>query len=146
MRIAPGEDIAVLLCSSGTTGLPKGVMLTHRAVISMGLMMTGPDGIKEDDVLPGQLPLFHAFGVMVTMSAGPATGATSVLLTQPDFGQFLRLVHDYAPRAPMLHHRRWFSCQEPTGGRLRTSRPCGSFSPGPRHWGADVEQIAAARR
>jgi len=95
VRIAPGEDIAVLLCSSGTTGLPKGVMLTHRAVISMGLMMTGPDGIKEDDVLPGQLPLFHAFGVMVTMSAGLATGATSVLLTQPDFGQFLRLVHDY---------------------------------------------------
>jgi acyl-CoA synthetase (AMP-forming)/AMP-acid ligase II len=93
--IDPEHDIAALLCSSGTTGLPKSVMLSHRALVATGAIAAGPIGVEEQDVLPGHLPLFHAYGVLINLAAGPMAGATSVVIPRFEFERFLQLVQSY---------------------------------------------------
>jgi acyl-CoA synthetase (AMP-forming)/AMP-acid ligase II len=100
-HIDPQTDIAALLSSSGTTGLPKGVMLTHRNLTSMALASIGSGGIVETDIVPGQLPLFHMAGVNMTISAYLVAGATSVLMPRFDFEALLRLIQEY--RATILN-------------------------------------------
>ncbi len=95
VSIDPRNDIAALLSSSGTTGMPKGVILTHRALISMGLQAGAPHELREDDIIPGNLPLFHAYAVTITLSTALSVGATSVILPRFDFERFLRLIQDY---------------------------------------------------
>ena len=65
-----GEDTAVILYTSGTTGKPKGAELTHSNLYRNCRRRLGEarrDG--EDDVLLGALPLFHSFGQTCTMNA-----------------------------------------------------------------------------
>lgn len=95
VHIDPQNDVAALLCSSGTTGLPKGVMLTHSSLVAMALIPPAAGKMSESDVVPAQLPLFHAFGVLSTMTACLATGVTNVILPRFDFAQFLQLIQDY---------------------------------------------------
>ncbi len=95
VEIDPHRDVAALLCSSGTTGLPKSVMLTHRALVSIGATVAAPWEIEERDVVPGQLPLFHSFGVLITLAGCPMAGATSVVLPRFDLERYLGLVQDY---------------------------------------------------
>jgi len=57
------KSLALLVYSSGTTGLPKGVMLTHRNIVANTLMITaGGDSVGPDDVLTGTLPFAHIAG------------------------------------------------------------------------------------
>ncbi len=93
--IDPEREIAALLCSSGTTGMPKSVMLSHRALVATGAVAVVPEGVQEHDVLPGQLPFFHAFGVLINLAAGPMAGATSVIVSRFEFERFLQLVQTY---------------------------------------------------
>jgi acyl-CoA synthetase (AMP-forming)/AMP-acid ligase II len=93
--IDPERDIAALLCSSGTTGMPKSVMLSHRALVATGAIAVGPEGTEENAVLPGHLPFFHAFGVLINLAAGPMVGATSVIVSRFEFERFLQLIQDY---------------------------------------------------
>jgi len=74
------DDTAVLLYTSGTTGPPKGVMLTHRNLLSdvEGLLETGVIG-PEENVLAA-LPLYHAYPLMGTLIAPFVAGATVTLL------------------------------------------------------------------
>jgi acyl-CoA synthetase (AMP-forming)/AMP-acid ligase II len=95
VQIDPRNDVVALLCSSGTTGMPKGVMLTHRALGGMALIPEGMGELAETDVVPGHLPLFHAFGVLTTLTSCLASGTTSVILPRFDFELFLRLIQDY---------------------------------------------------
>ncbi|MDX6627351.1 MAG: hypothetical protein QOE56_2340, partial [Solirubrobacterales bacterium] len=83
VEIDPAEDLAVLPYSSGTTGLPKGVMLTHRNLVA-NLIQAGPtSGAGAGDVLIGCLPFFHIYGMQVTMNLGLRGGAT--IVTVPRF-------------------------------------------------------------
>ena len=95
VTIDPHEDVVAILCSSGTTGLPKGVQLTHDWFVASACQFAVMGEIDEDDVLPGHLPFFHAFGLLVSVTHGLALGATSVLLPRFDLVQFLQLVQDY---------------------------------------------------
>ncbi|TGN56712.1 long-chain fatty acid--CoA ligase [Paracoccus liaowanqingii] len=72
----PGTGMtAVILYTTGTTGLPKGVMLTHGNLIFGGLSSARLRGIGPADVIHGVLPLTHVFGLTSMMCAGLSAGA-----------------------------------------------------------------------
>lgn len=74
------HDPAVLLYTSGTTGVPKGATLTHANMLSNARTCQGVFGFAAADVIFGGLPLFHSFGQTVSMNAVFAAGATIALL------------------------------------------------------------------
>ncbi|MFD0262373.1 long-chain fatty acid--CoA ligase [Kitasatospora indigofera] len=82
-------DTAVVLYTSGTTGLPKGAELTHSNMVHNALMATRQFGLGQDDVLLLALPLFHSFGQTVQLNAAFAGGATVVLMPRFDAGAVL---------------------------------------------------------
>jgi long-chain acyl-CoA synthetase len=86
-------DEAVILYTSGTTGKPKGAVLTHLN-ISMNVLVNCFDviGIREGDVILGCLPLFHSFGQTCAMNTGFKAGATLVLMPRFDGAQALDLI------------------------------------------------------
>jgi acyl-CoA synthetase (AMP-forming)/AMP-acid ligase II len=90
--IDPGDDLAVLPYSSGTTGLPKGVMLTHRNLVANLAQVQAGFPIDEGDVLIACLPFFHIYGMTVIMNQGLRQGATLVTMPRFDFEQFLDLI------------------------------------------------------
>ncbi len=83
----------MILYTSGTTGSPKGALLTHlnmtmNAIVSANSVLT----LSRDDVILGCLPLFHAFGQTCAMNAGFYAGATLVLLPRFDGAGALDLI------------------------------------------------------
>ena len=76
----PGAtDLALLQYTSGTTGTPKGAMLTHRNLESNALMGRHWLGSSCDEVVYGVLPLFHAFGLTLGVTFAMSLGAKLVL-------------------------------------------------------------------
>jgi acyl-CoA synthetase (AMP-forming)/AMP-acid ligase II len=92
----PAADLAVLPYSSGTTGLPKGVMLTHRNLVANVLQIQAAYPISADDTLIGCLPFFHIYGQTVIMNQGLWAGATIVTMPRFDLEQFLDLIERHA--------------------------------------------------
>ena len=90
-----GSDLAVIPYSSGTTGLPKGVMLSHRNLIANVLQFTQVIEMQEDDVLIGVLPFFHIYGLTEIMNAGRHFGATIVTMPRFDLDGFLGLIAEH---------------------------------------------------
>ncbi|KUL39928.1 long-chain-fatty-acid--CoA ligase [Actinoplanes awajinensis] len=75
------EDVAVILYTSGTTGKPKGALLTHlNLVMNAAINVFDVHPLTGDDVVLGCLPLFHTFGQTVGMNATFRLGGTLVLL------------------------------------------------------------------
>ncbi len=68
-------DIAVILYTTGTTGTPKGVMLTHGNLIFGGRSSVAIRGMTRDDVIYGVLPLTHVFGLSSIITAAMCAGA-----------------------------------------------------------------------
>ncbi len=95
-EIDPTTDIAVLPYSSGTTGLPKGVMLTHRNLVANLCQTQVAFPIEPDDTLIGVLPFFHIYGMTVIMNQGLLAGATIVTMPRFDLEQFLELLERHA--------------------------------------------------
>jgi len=77
------EDLVALPYSSGTTGLPKGVMLTHLNLVANLLQTASALDLGEGDTLLGVLPFFHIYGMTVIMNGGLYAGAT--IVTMPRF-------------------------------------------------------------
>jgi long-chain acyl-CoA synthetase len=87
------EDDAVILYTSGTTGAPKGAVLTHGNVL-WNVLVTAHDLVHgtPEDVFLCALPLFHAFGQVVVMNVGFLVGACVVLMARFDGDAALELM------------------------------------------------------
>jgi long-chain acyl-CoA synthetase len=89
-----GEDLAVLLFTSGTSGRPKGAMLSHRALLAnIGQCLAlDPTPMLAEDVVLLVLPLFHIYGLNTGLGMVAATGARGVLVERFDVRATLDLV------------------------------------------------------
>ena len=81
--------------SSGTTGLPKGVMLSHTNLVANIGQIQDAFAIESDDTLIGVLPFFHIYGMTVIMNQGLRAGATIVTMPRFDLDQFLGLIAEH---------------------------------------------------
>ncbi|SDD67400.1 malonate--CoA ligase [Rhodospira trueperi] len=75
-----GDDLAAMLYTSGTTGKPKGAMLTHRNLAANGLDLVETWHFSADDVLLHALPIFHAHGLFVAVHCVLLAGASMIWL------------------------------------------------------------------
>ena len=94
MSIDPANDLAVLPYSSGTTGLPKGVMLTHRNIVAQLKQIDAIENIEMPALL-GVLPFFHIYGMVIIMMHGLMRGATIVTMPKFEFEPFLKVLQDW---------------------------------------------------
>jgi fatty-acyl-CoA synthase len=99
-RVSP-EDLCFLQFTSGSTSLPKGVMVTHRNVVANGLAFLGPQGAKrfDDDVALTWLPLFHDMGLIGFVLGTMMADVPTVLLPTESFARrptmWMQAMSDY---------------------------------------------------
>lgn len=93
--IDPINDISVLPYSSGTTGVSKGVCLTHHNLVSNMYQITHLEKFEETDILFGVLPLFHIYGFLLLNLRSVADGCTVIIVPKFDFVQFLTAIQKY---------------------------------------------------
>jgi acyl-CoA synthetase (AMP-forming)/AMP-acid ligase II len=89
------EHVVVLPYSSGTTGLPKGVMLTHRNLVANLGQTEACVTPSGHEVFLAFLPFFHIYGMQVLMNLGLSVGATVVTMPRFDLEQSLQLVQQH---------------------------------------------------
>lgn len=112
-KIAPKEDLAFLVYSSGTTGKPKGVELTHHNMTSNLQQIQSTEGGNlswdgsahcpgipdapqgQGDVVLACLPFFHIYGLNVLIHLPMFTGVTAVVLARFEIEKFCRLIQEH---------------------------------------------------
>jgi long-chain acyl-CoA synthetase len=89
-----GEALALLIFTSGTSGIPKGAMLSHRALVASveQVAYTGVPVVTPDDVVLMNLPLSHVYSLAGTLGALVRVAATAVLVEGVDLARTLRMV------------------------------------------------------
>jgi long-chain acyl-CoA synthetase len=91
----PPDAVAMLLFTSGTSGRPKGAMLTHGAVranLTMLQSLDNPPAVTSDDIVLAVLPLFHIYGLNTVLGMAVSAGACVVLLDRFDPQETLRII------------------------------------------------------
>ncbi|MFF5028098.1 4-coumarate--CoA ligase family protein [Streptomyces collinus] len=91
----PAEDVAALPYSSGTTGVPKGVMLTHRQIATNLAQLEPAVPAGPGDRILAVLPFFHIYGLTALMNAPLRHGATVVVLPRFDLDTFLAAIENH---------------------------------------------------
>lgn len=86
------EDAAVILYTSGTTGRPKGAVLTHANILDTGDAFVEALGTTREDRVATGLPLYHVFGQVSVMTSSMRSGASVFLLHPFDGAAMLQLV------------------------------------------------------
>jgi long-chain acyl-CoA synthetase len=97
VTIDPSTDLAALPYTGGTTGHPKGVMLTHANLLAAQALATAafPGFVPGKEVIVAFLPFFHIYGQVVIMLNGLAQGHLLVLFTSPDTEAILSAMERY---------------------------------------------------
>ncbi|KAI7907903.1 uncharacterized protein BX663DRAFT_557116 [Cokeromyces recurvatus] len=96
--IHPANDLAFICFSSGTTGVAKGVMLTHRNFVSQIMMVTDfeqTDATQMDDVIIGFLPFFHIFGLTTLVFRAFYTNTPVVVIPKFNLQLVCQLIERY---------------------------------------------------
>jgi len=93
--IDPVADVAALPYSSGTTGIPKGVMLTHRSIATNLAQLVPSMPMGPGDRILAVLPFFHIYGLTALMNAPLRQGATVVVLPRFDLDTFLAAIEKH---------------------------------------------------
>ncbi|PKN70111.1 MAG: hypothetical protein CVU54_06880 [Deltaproteobacteria bacterium HGW-Deltaproteobacteria-12] len=92
--VNPKEEIAVLMYTSGTTGFPKGVMLTHHNLLTQFKVGMTVWGGKKDDILLTTIPMNHIFGVLSCLE-GYSGGVVNLMMPPFDPRKVLDAIRDY---------------------------------------------------
>ncbi|GAA3865263.1 4-coumarate--CoA ligase family protein [Streptomyces lacrimifluminis] len=93
--IDPAEDVAALPYSSGTTGVPKGVMLTHRSIATNLEQLAQCVSVAPGDRILAVLPFFHIYGLTALMNMPLKQGATVIVLPRFDLDTFLAAIEKH---------------------------------------------------
>ncbi len=109
LRPTNPDDTALLIYSSGTTGQPKGVQLTHGNLTANTAGLHSAWGWREDDVLLHVLPIYHGHGLPVALYGALYAGATTVMMPKFETKQALDLMVEKActvfMAVPTIHKR-----------------------------------------
>jgi acyl-CoA synthetase (AMP-forming)/AMP-acid ligase II len=91
----PETHLAVLPYSSGTTGNPKGVMLTHRNLVANIAQIRAAQDVQADDAVIAFLPFFHIYGMTVLLNAVLKARARLVMMPRFDLEEFLANIQNH---------------------------------------------------
>jgi long-chain acyl-CoA synthetase len=94
------DDLACLQYTGGTTGIPKGAMLTHGNLVATVMQIRQflmPGSREAEDRIVAILPIFHAYGMNAVMNLGVHLAATLILLPLPDLPMLMRAVRTERP-------------------------------------------------
>ena len=110
VEIQPRIDLALLQYTGGTTGVPKGAMLTHYNLVVNAVQFSTWLGMKSGEVHLAALPLFHIYGMTTTMNAPICTAGRIVLIPDPgDTDSILHAVNQFKPNifcgVPTMYQR-----------------------------------------
>ncbi len=99
VAIDPAEDLAVLQYTGGTTGVSKGVMLTHRNLVANALQIREwfPGGRMAQERILTVLPLFHVYGMTATMNYAMVLAAALILVPKFDIDEVLKTINEHRP-------------------------------------------------
>ncbi|MGW5419134.1 4-coumarate--CoA ligase family protein [Streptomyces sp. NPDC003943] len=95
VEVDPAEDLAALPYSSGTTGVPKGVMLTHASIATNLAQLEPLMPMGTGDRILAVLPFFHVYGLTALMNAPLRRGATVVVLPRFELDGFLAAIEKH---------------------------------------------------
>jgi PAS domain S-box-containing protein len=98
----PHDDVAAILYSSATTGLPKGVMLTHHNLVANVLQVQAAERMAASEIVLGVMPLYHIYGFNVVMNLTLSVGATLVLLERFEVQPCLQTLETYGVTTAFL--------------------------------------------
>ncbi len=98
VKITPKSDVAVLQYTGGTTGTPKGAMLTHaNLTINIQQVAAWATNLGEEEIILAVLPLFHIFAMTTVLNFGVLRGFEMVLIPKFDLDQALKLIGQIRP-------------------------------------------------
>jgi long-chain acyl-CoA synthetase len=97
VKINPKKDLAVLQYTAGTTGLPKGCMLTHYNITSNMFQLALLHGLEgtRDDIVLAHLPFYHIYGMTTLICAAVCFGLSVVIQRRFDMEEFLELIQRF---------------------------------------------------
>ena len=97
VEVDPRRDVAVLIYTGGTTGIPKAVELTHYALVANAAQMAAWVGIEPGRINLAALPLYHSFGLSTGLNASLFNGATVVLAEGNDTDGLIDAIEEHRP-------------------------------------------------
>jgi len=99
VEISPRDDAASIVYTAGTTGLPKGITITHYNVVASMTITDAASGdlykSRDTQYLLAYLPFFHVYGQIVLMTGGLSMGKTLIVIPNPKFEEMLKLIDKY---------------------------------------------------
>ena len=99
VSVTPARDVALLQYTGGTTGLPKGAMLTHRNLVANAHQAAAwdPDVVRGEETVLAALPIFHVYGLTMCLTMNMLVAGTLVLLPTFDLGLLFKAIDKWQP-------------------------------------------------